>query len=102
MVSNYLLLNIIIYFDKISKLKLFNLVSKRCRLVTQTIKIDDSTKITKFINDNFTINSFKVVDGNIKEIFRYREDDLKEGVKKTAKKYLSGEIADNAINRESI
>ena len=43
-----------------------------------------------------------VVDGNIKEIFRYREDDLKEGVKKTAKKYLSGEIADNAINRESI
>lgn len=43
-----------------------------------------------------------VVDGNIKEIFRYREDDLKEGVKKTAKKYLSGEIADTTINRESI
>ena len=43
-----------------------------------------------------------VVDGDIKEIFRYRDSDLLDGVKETAKKYLSGEISDKAINRESI
>ena len=43
-----------------------------------------------------------VVDGDIKEIFRYRDGDLKDSVKKTAKKYLSGEIVDKTINRESI